>query len=95
MWICLFDFSQNHLISSPNKLFEYFNYGVPALASNIPSWVEIKGVNEFTYFVNPNNDNEIISAVKKINLLNNDEINITGQKQIILLIRIITGILRN
>lgn len=78
--ICLFDFSQNHLISSPNKLFEYFNYGVPALASNIPSWVEIKGVNKFTYFVNPNNDNEIISAVKKINLLNNDEINITGQK---------------
>lgn len=76
--ICLFDFSLNHMISSPNKLFEYFNYGVPVIASNITSWIEIDGLDKFTYFVNPSNDSEIISSIKKINLMNDSEINTIG-----------------
>jgi len=78
--ICMFDHSLNHMISSPNKLFEYFNYGVPVIASNIPSWTDINGIDKFTYFVHPNDKNEIISSIKKINLMNDDEINIIGEK---------------
>ena len=76
--ICLFDFSENHIISSPNKLFEYFNYGVPVVASNIPSWTEIHGLKKFTFFVNPNDKKELISKIRKINLMNDDEINKIG-----------------
>lgn len=76
--ICLFDFSENHLISSPNKLFEYFNYGVPVIASTIPSWTEIKGLEKFTFFVNPNDKKAIEIIIKEISLMNNDEINNLG-----------------
>jgi len=50
----------------PNKLFEYIMAGLPVLSSNLPQMEKIVNQYEIGEVVNPENHNEIVSAISKL-----------------------------
>ncbi len=54
----------NHVEAQPNKMFEYMSAAIPVIASNYPLWKEIIEKNNCGICVNPENPEEIASAIK-------------------------------
>ena len=53
----------NHMVSSPNKLFEYMVSGMAVIASDIPFWKEMVEAEKCGICVDPYNVNEIAQAM--------------------------------
>ena len=60
---------QNHIESSPNKLFEYMASGLPVIASNFPEWEKLIKEIDCWIVVDPSNHISIIKAISY--LINN------------------------
>jgi glycosyltransferase involved in cell wall biosynthesis len=53
----------NHLISLPNKLFEYLNASVPVICSNFDHWKQIIDQYECGIAVDPKNSSDLANAI--------------------------------
>jgi len=62
----------NHINAQPNKIFEYMASGLPVIGSSFPLWKLIIEDNQCGICVNPENPNEIASAINA--LANNPEL---------------------
>lgn len=56
----------SYYYSLPNKLFEYIAAGIPVVASNFPEIRRIVDANHVGLTVNPESEEEIVSAIKRI-----------------------------
>lgn len=56
----------NYVTSLPVKMFEYMSAGIPVIASNFPLWKEVIEGNKCGICVNPENPEEIASAIEYI-----------------------------
>jgi len=61
--ILLYQPVQHHLISLPNKLFEYMAAGIPVIASDFPQWREILEEVECGVIVDPEDANAVAEAI--------------------------------
>lgn len=59
------DYNFIHNNSLPIKLFEFMACGKPVIYSDIPAIRDLFGDDLFGYFINPNNQNEILEKVNK------------------------------
>ena len=69
--LVLFHPEQNHIESSPNKMFEYMSLGIPVVASNFPLWNDIIINNKCGLTIDPLDSKEISSTIST--LLNNPD----------------------
>ncbi|MDK2773364.1 MAG: glycosyltransferase [Flavobacterium sp.] len=79
--VCTYLPLPNHMISNPNKLFEYLNYGTPVICSNFESYKDI--IDEkysFVHYVDVNNKSEIVKNIKNILSMNDNELNNSGEE---------------
>lgn len=60
----------NHYYCLPNKVFEYFVYGIPVIVSNFPEMASVVESNNIGWCISP----QIETLVKLINTITNDEI---------------------
>ena len=78
---CTFLPIEHHLISNPNKIYEYLNYGTPVLCSDFDSYKEIISANQkFIFYCNILNKEQTKQTIKEISNLSNEEINQFGLK---------------
>ena len=76
---CTFLPIEHHLISNPNKIYEYLNYGTPVLCSDFKSYKEIIPESyNFIYYSNILNEEETSRNIEKIVSLRDSEINNVG-----------------
>jgi len=61
--ILLLTYSQHY---QPIKLYEYLSAGLPVIASNFKSWVNLIEKNGLGFCVNPNNIDDIVKAISSI-----------------------------
>lgn len=64
--LCILPFSRNAYNSYPIKVFEYMAAGIPVICSNFPLWRKIVEKNNCGIVVDPNNDDEVISAINRL-----------------------------
>lgn len=62
--ICLLHDTENHKISIPIKILEYFSYGLPVIASNFEFWKQI--FNDACVYVDYKNIDEIANAISAL-----------------------------
>ena len=78
---CTFLPIEHHLISNPNKIYEYLNYGTPVLCSDFDSYKEVISEDqEFIFYTEILNKDKTEDTIKKIINLSNEEINQFGLK---------------
>ncbi len=63
----------NHLFSSPNKVFEYIAAGIPFVCSDLPEMRKIVKDTEAGFIVPPNNPKELLKGVERIFYNKNDQ----------------------
>ena len=56
----------NHIDAQPNKMFEYMSAGIPVIGSNFPLWQSIIEGNNCGICVDPENPEEIATAIDKL-----------------------------
>lgn len=80
----------NHMVSSPNKLFEYMAAGMAVIASDIPMWKEIIEKYECGICVDPQNVEQICDAI--LFMKNNpDKVREMGKMEERLFLNILVG----
>ncbi|MBT6754408.1 MAG: glycosyltransferase family 4 protein [Gammaproteobacteria bacterium] len=78
---CTFLPIEHHLISNPNKIYEYLNYGTPVLCSDFDSYKEIISVDkEFIFYCDILNKKNMIKTINEVIDLSDEEINDFGLK---------------
>ena len=76
---CTFLPIEHHLISNPNKIYEYLNYGTPVLCSDFESYKEIiPEISNFIYYCNILDEEKTSKIIEKIINMNDDEVNSVG-----------------
>ncbi len=76
---CTFLPIEHHLISNPNKIYEYLNYGTPVLCSDFESYKEIIPPNyNFIHYCNILEKEKTSTTIKKITNMSDNEINSAG-----------------
>lgn len=77
---CTFLPIDHHLISNPNKIYEYLNYGTPVICSNFKAYKEvIPNSMQFIHYCNIENEEETINTIKKIIKFDDKTINHHGE----------------
>jgi len=69
--LVIFNPHHHHLVSLPNKLFEYMAAGLPVIASDFSYWKSLIGKYNCALFVDPENPKKVAQAIN--HLLNNPE----------------------
>lgn len=64
--LVLFADLPNHRESRPTKLFEYMAAGIPFIASDFSSWLDLVGSEDVGFFVSPSDVNQIRAAIDKV-----------------------------
>jgi len=77
--LCTLMPTQNHINGSPTKFFEYLAYGTPVIASDFKSYMdEVSPDNDFVFYVNPLNSDEIRKSLFSIFKMDDSAINNLG-----------------
>ncbi|OUW96522.1 MAG: hypothetical protein CBD97_01330 [Pelagibacteraceae bacterium TMED237] len=77
--LCTLMPTQNHVNGSPTKFFEYLAYGTPVIASNFKSYInEVSSDNDFVFYVNPLDSDEIRKSLLSIFKMSDSAINNLG-----------------
>jgi len=76
---CTFLPIEHHLISNPNKIYEYLNYGTPVLCSDFESYKEIiPENNDFIFYCNILDEDKTSKIIEEIISMNDNDINSVG-----------------
>ena len=77
---CTFLPIEHHLVSNPNKIYEYLNYGTPVICSNFQSYKDVIPEDKpFIHYCDITNDKDVLITVKNIISKSDDEINEQGK----------------
>ena len=77
---CTFLPIEHHLVSNPNKIYEYLNYGTPVICSNFQSYKDVIPEDKsFIYYCDITNENDVLITVKNIISKSDNQINEQGK----------------
>ena len=78
--VCTFLPIEHHLISNPNKIYEYLNYGTPLICSDFEAYKKVIPFSEkFIHYCDIQNEEDTLKKINEIISLDNKEINHQGK----------------